>query len=182
MKRGGSAQKRGAYFFVIDAFLAASILSFTLVLLFTLFIDEPNIEQGFVYAHDYLNFLTTTEIRDFRHDDINDLITKGHITNTRLTLSEQVLIFYEEMGVLPGREYNITMLLAAAAESLPPTIAINVSLREKPDQVWKTLLFDQPPHTDTIRMTHLTARSVEYAVKNQDQLVGPYILEVDIWS
>ena len=182
MKRDGSTKKRGAYFFVIDAFLAASILSFTLVLLFTLFITEPETEQSFVYAHDYLNFLTTTELRDFRHSNITYLIDEGDITNTRLTMAEQVLVFYDEIGDLPGRKDNITMILTAAAESLPVTLAINVSLREKPNQVSKTLLFEKPPNLDTVRLIHLTARSVEYAVKDQDTLIGPYILEVDIWS
>ncbi len=168
--------KRGAYFFVIDAFIAAAILSFTLVLIFNLFIEQPSSEQSFTYAHDYINFLSTTEVRDFRHAVIDELISEGQITEVRHTLAEQVIIFFNQTEIL-----NATNLLAAAAESLPATLDINVSLK-KSGSATQTVIFEQEGSSELIPQLHLAARSVEYALINQTDIIGPYVIQVEVWT
>lgn len=165
--------KRGAYFFVIDAFIAASILAATFLIIFTLFIQAPSNKQSFTYAHDYLSFLTTTEARDFHHQDIQTLISNGDIDGKR-TLAQNVLLLNDV-----GKKENVSAILGAVAENLPASLALNVTL-QKPGMLTKEHLYSR---NGTVQpTTHLVARTIIYAVKSQDEILGPELLEVEVWS
>ena len=168
--------RKGAYFFVIDAFIAAAILSLTLVLIFNLFVSPTRTEQSFSFAHDLISFLTQTEVRDYRHSDITDMISKGHINDIRNTLSEEILIFFDKNDF-----GNASIILNASTQSLPQTLAINVSIFD-PATSTSTPLYERKEGSGLSKRSHLTARSVEYALDEQNQIIGPYVLRVEVWS
>lgn len=166
--RGGS--RRGSYFFVIDAFIAGAILVFTLVMIFNLFIAPRETEQSFTYAHDYLSFLTSTQVRDY-HDLLVDNLV---VPDRRKTLAEQVLIFHNA-----SNDSAAAVILGAAAQSLPSTVALNISLK---DGVTMTMLYNRSIDQIPAKRSHLVAKSIGYAIINQSALYGPLTLQVEVWS
>lgn len=175
--RGGS--RRGSYFFVLDAFIASAILVFTIVLVFSLFLSSRGTNQSFTYASDYLSFLSTTELRDYQSPVVDELVASGNITDTRKTIAQQLLTFYNESGGEPGSElHDAWLLLNESADLLPQDVAFNVSLH---GSSWNYTLYNRSVDGLYDGRTHLAVRSVEYAMINRASIFGPLILEVDVW-
>ncbi len=168
--------RRAAYFFVIDAFIAAAILSVTLVLIFNLFVGQTDSGQTFTYAHDFITFLAETEVRDYRHPTIANMVVKGDIEDPRKTLAEQVILDFAADNIA-----NASVILNASAESLPATLRINVSILD-PETKVRTQLYSQAPRVAREERLHLTARTLEYSLTPENQIIGPYILQVEVWS
>jgi len=168
--RGGL--RRGSYFFVIDAFIAGAILFLTLVVIFNFFVGPRQTEQSFTYAHDYLAFLTSTQVRDY-HDLTIDALS---ISDRRKSLAEQVLIFHNA-----SNDTAAAVILAAAAQSLPPTVLINVSVQEQAGSQ-SAVLYSRGLSETGQKRTHLVAKSVEYAIINQSGLYGPVVMQTEVWS
>jgi len=168
--------RRGAYFFVIDAFIAAAILGVTLVLIFNLFIGQTDSEQTFTYAHDFITFLAETEARDYRQATIANMVVQGYIEDPRKTLAEQIILAFAD-----GNLANATAILNASAESLPPTLRMNVSILDSVTRA-QTLLYSQAPVLAHEERLHLTARTLEYALTPENNIIGPYIIQVEVWS
>ena len=87
-------KKRGAYFFVIDVFVASAIVILALILIFNFFLRRPETEQPRLYADDYMDFLLTTEVREFQNTYKWNLTQNGTITNTHQSLFDQILEFH----------------------------------------------------------------------------------------
>lgn len=166
--RGGS--RRGSYFFVIDAFIASAILVFTLVMIFNLFVTPRDTQQSFTYAHDYISFLSFTQFRDYHDPSVEAL----NVPDERATLAEQVLLFHNA-----SNDSAAAVILAAAARSLPSTLALNVSLLVGANT---TLLYNQSVNQIPSKRTHLVAKSISYALLNQSALYGPVTLQVEVWA
>ena len=166
--RGGV--RRGSYFFVIDAFIAGIILIFTLVMIFSLFVAQRPTEQSFTYAHDYMMFLSTTEVRDY-HDATVDALT---VADRKKTLAEQVLIFHNQ-----SNDTAAAVILNATAQSLPDTVVINVNITTEGATM---SLYNRSLASASQKRTHLVAKNIAYAIINESQLYGPVVLQVEVWA
>lgn len=183
-KRGRTQRRRGSFFFVLDAFIAASILIFTLVLIFSFYAESRRTQQSVTYAQDYLAFLMTTQVNDYRVPSIMTMISSGAITNPRVTLAEQLLIFNANDD--DGDDEYAETLLELAAMSIPSTVDISVTLlplnsgegTERPPPIYAR----SSSSDSSARQTHLSAKSLAYAVGQENELYGPFILEVETWS
>lgn len=92
LKKGA---KKGAYFFVLDAFVAGIIVVSTLSVIFGSFGIADNPRQNYVLAEDFMKFLESTQIKSYAGDARYELEENGNITDTSLTLLEQVVLFYD---------------------------------------------------------------------------------------
>jgi len=168
--------RRGSYFFVIDAFIAASILVLTLTLIFNFFTSQRQTEQVFTYAQDYLDFLASTQVKDYRIPEITQLIVAGNITNTRVTLAEQVLIFN-----LSGQNQNAKTILEAVAKSVPENVDLMVTLVDRRTGMNATLYSRPSSNAGVGKQNHLSARSLVYTVVN-NTFYGPYAFRAEAWT
>lgn len=89
-------KKRGAYFFVIDVFVASIIIIIALIMIFNFFLKSPETEQSRLYANDFMNFLLTTEVRDFQNSYKTELVVNKNITNTQQSLFNQIIEFHKK--------------------------------------------------------------------------------------
>jgi hypothetical protein len=82
--------KRGAYFFVIDALIAASVIFISLIIIFTSHSMVPESSPSLRMIEDYMDFLTTTKVNQFQ----GEYVTSLNITGSANTLLEQLVEFY----------------------------------------------------------------------------------------
>ncbi len=169
--------RRGSYFFVIDAFMAAAILSFTLMLVFNFFAQQRQAEQSLTYAQDYLTFLTSTAVRDYRDPVVTDLMNGNPVTNPRATLAEQVLLYNYS-----GQNDNATRLLEAVAKSIPLSMGINVSVEEMSPPSSFSLYSRAISGGRSAATSHLVAKSLVYALVDQSTIYGPFVMVVEVSS
>lgn len=166
---------RGSYFFVIDAFVASSIFIVTIVVVLNLSLSQHSSEQTFSYASDYMDFIATTELRDFNSLDVINLTAQGNITDVRATISEQVLIFHNtSRGIL------IPKLLNRTTDIIPANVEINFTLQEPNGTL--VPLFQTDLTNVQRKTTHLAVAQVAYALINESNLYGPVVLKVEVWS
>lgn len=172
--RGG---KRGSYFFVLDAFIASAIFVLTIILVFSLFVAPARTEQSFATASDYLTFLSTTEIRDFHSVNMTKMRADGEITDSRLTIAQQLVLFHNATPVgdpclLCQKLVNIT------AGSLPNNVAVNLSIHTSSEN--ESFYSYNVTDVSTLK-THIVTKSIEYALINDSILVGPVALVMEVW-
>ena len=93
--------KRGAYFFVIDALIAASIIILSLIIIFTSHAIIPEAGPTLRMVEDYTDFLINTRVREFQGVYVQSLVDDGNITDQDNTLLEQLTEFYyyNESGI-----------------------------------------------------------------------------------
>lgn len=82
--------KRGAYFFVIDALIAASVIFVSLIIIFTTHSRVPEASPSLRMIEDYVDFLTNTKVNQFQ----GEYVTSLNITGSDNTLLEQIIEFY----------------------------------------------------------------------------------------
>lgn len=107
--------RKGSYFFILDAFIAAVILFITLISINNAGIEEPIIQTTSFTSNDYILLLSNTELRDFSNSYMNYLRAEGAITDSRISVMEAVIDLYN--GPTPD---NATMFLDSFTPSLIP--------------------------------------------------------------
>lgn len=164
--------RRGSYFFVIDAFIGAAILIFTLLLLFSIYLNREGPEQSFTFASDYLRFVGTTEARDYDDAYVQQLIDDGDIVDARATLVDQMLRFHRL-----GEDAKAREIAKRTSEVVPVTLAINLSIQ---DDVGNHTVYNRSITVVEARPTHQVARSLEFAIVD-GSLYGPVTLQMEVW-
>jgi len=87
--------KKG-YFFIMDAFIAISVILLSLLLLFSFHSSQPYQLQGVYLSEDIMDIMATTKVFEINNDFVYSLFAAGadNITNTDNTLLEQTGDFY----------------------------------------------------------------------------------------
>jgi len=86
-------KKRG-FFYVVDAFVAVSILIVTLLLMYSTNLNKPVEIQTSTLSADFMELLSGTIIAESSSSYITELRDQGVIKHTDLTLLEQAVEFY----------------------------------------------------------------------------------------
>lgn len=79
-------RKRGALFYIIDAFVAASIIALTLTIIFATQLNAPKTEAAEDALDEYTNYLETTIIRNAPGTTKTTLINERLVDNPENTL------------------------------------------------------------------------------------------------
>lgn len=86
--------KRGAYFFVLDAFIAGIIIISTITVIFGSFAVADDSRQSYSLAETLMTFLETTELQSYGGDSRFTLSSNPNFDSS-LTILEQIVHFYE---------------------------------------------------------------------------------------
>ena len=162
--------KRGAYFFVLDAVISSIILLVTVYFILSLRTKAPETIQSYTQAEDFVDFMMKTQVRDFNGDYVKILINDSNITNTRRTLFEQVgeFHFYNKSAI------NWNFMEEIANSSL---------LSQQGMQVWfeQDLIYNRS--SDRLNKAHivLSSKKMSFLRINQSYVDGPHMVEVWIW-
>jgi len=85
-----------AYYFSLDAILGAGLLVMGLILVSTLYVDEPVTSASQHYAQDAINILSTAQLHEYNDPFITQLVNSGQIDNLNKTILEQAAQFWAE--------------------------------------------------------------------------------------
>ncbi|MFH1506339.1 MAG: hypothetical protein ABIE94_05130 [archaeon] len=164
-------KKRGAYFFVIDVFVASSIVILALILIFNFFLKKPEIEQPRLYADDFMGFLLTTEVREFQNDYKWNLTQNGTITNTHQSLFDQIMEFHNNSRDRIAFKFihNMTKGL------IPNHLGIEYTINNES-------IYNRSLTTRNTSSFLLSSKKIGFLRTNRTKLYGPVVCEVQIWD
>ena len=87
---------RKGFFFSMDSFMALSMFVIILVSMYVFFISVKSLDQQYYISEDLFDVFSEVEINELEYSNypyVSNLIAKGAINNTELTISEQIIEF-----------------------------------------------------------------------------------------
>ncbi len=167
--------KRGAYFFVIDALIAASIIFLTLIIIFATHNLSPQDSPTLRILDEYTEFLASTKIREYPGNYTRQLIDNHNITDLDNTLLEQLTEFhyYNQTGK-PTKRF-MTNLTSEITRGFIPTQR-SVLVRLGGDIIYNR---SNKPMQESDLV--LSSKRTGYKRINQTYIYGPISLEVTVW-
>jgi len=171
--------KRGAYFFVIDAMIASSIIFLSLIIIFTTYSIIPETNPAVRMAEDYTEYLINTRIRPYDIPDtyIHNLTNDGNITNLDNTFLQQLTEFY---FLNYSGQRNTTGIMASYIAEIskgviPKQRSFAVYMNNDSLYAW----IDMNQQEDAQLM--IIAKKIAFKRINDTYIFGPVMLEVRIW-
>lgn len=163
--------KRGAYFFVIDALIGGAIFLISIIVILGSYMTTAETRQSYLIAEDVMMMLQTTKVLEFRNDYIISLISNGSITNYNQPLSQQIAEFYftDQTTLATAMTGNILTSI------IPEQYGIIFSIDEHP-------IFNRTIARDINESRIvLSSRKIVFIATNQTQFYGPNITELKVW-
>lgn len=163
-------QRKGAYFYVIDAFIASIIILGALVVLFSQFTNAPNSKQAYYTAEDFISALESTPVRNIDDPLVRTWLTNGTITTPDISALQQIGVFN-----LSGNSQNAQTLSRILADQTAQNVGLEVLLNGQ-----RLYIRETRPQSSADNL--LSARRVLLLRKNTTALYPPAILEVRTWQ
>ncbi len=166
--------KRGAYFFVIDALIAASIITMSLIIIFTSHNLRPDTNPTLRLVEDYSDFLITTKVREFQGAYVQSLIDNGNITDRDNSLLQQLTEFY-----FYNKTRNNTQIMWNFTEEIshglvPQQRSVMLLIND-------TLIYTRQLTLPNQSNLMLSTKKLSFKKINDSYIYGPVVVEVMIW-
>ena len=166
--------RKGSYFYVIDAFIASTIIIAAIVILFSQFLAQASATQALYTADDFLATLDSTQVRSYDSAQLRQWTTDGTISNNKLSMLEQMALFYAKLDT-PKAQAMATM----TGQNTPEHVGIEI-VAIMPGS--RTQLYLRAPRPQDTAETLLTAKRIIILQKNPADLYPPVIIEVRTWQ
>jgi hypothetical protein len=164
-------QRKGSYFYVIDAFIASVIVITALVVIFSTFFAQPSSTQVYYTGEDLLTSMESTSSRDYDSTVVRAWIANGTITDPKRTLLQQLALFEAT-----GNAGNTTGVLSGMiAASTPTNIDIEILVNGRQCYIRQSRL---QANADTL----LSAKRVVLLRQSPTELYNPIIVEARTWQ
>jgi hypothetical protein len=175
--------KRGAYFFVIDAMIAASIIFLSLIIIFTTHSLSPPSESSLRTVQEYTDFLINTKIRGFQGSYTQSLINDGNITNLDNTLLEQLTEFFylNESGKRDTMLIMNNFTNETSRGVIPAQISFAVYLNNTATN-YGLLIYTKTKNKIEDSKLGMSTKKISFKRINETYIYGPIILEVRVWT
>ena len=173
--------KRGAYFFVIDAFIAASIIFLTLMLIMNTHAAKPESAPTLRMVEDYTTFLMNTRIRDFVGPYTETLVNNHNITNLDNTLLDQLTEFYYYNST--GKNMSATMNISDIMADFTREISQSIMSSQRSFAIYinDSLIYNRTQKDPEYSELLLSSKKISYKRINDTYIYGPVIVRVSIW-
>ena len=162
--------KRGAYFFVIDALIASSIIFISLIIIFSTHTYRIETNPSLRLVNDYTNYLITSEVREISGHYTTELIENKTITHLDNSLLQQITEFYYFEEDLFLRNFIKEISLSIIPNQRSFAIYIN-----------DTLAFNRTNTLEKDANLMLSSKKIAFNRINQTMVFGPIIVEVKLW-
>jgi hypothetical protein len=168
-------QKRGSYFFVLDALIGGIIILIALVTVIDSYGSSQSNEQPLTLVQDMLTYLRNTEVRDFQGTYTQQLLNDGNITDPERTLLEQTAAFHRTNNLTAGRAFLDEII----SEALPPQYGVQFIYNASTSG--GTVMYERAPFARQDAATSLSVRRSSILLINKTTIYGPHPVEVSIW-
>ena len=162
--------KRGAYFFVLDAFIAGIIIVSTMSVVFAIFSVQDDSRQSYSLAENFMAFLENTELRSYGGEARFQVASNPGYSSS-YTLLEQIVVF-NELDNLDAAEIllNDTMRLAPSNAGVGFNITNGTSV--------ESLYYDG----DFIEQSEARLGVVSRRIVISPETNNAFVAEVHIWQ
>ncbi|MFH0870435.1 MAG: hypothetical protein V1866_05260 [archaeon] len=164
--------KRGAYFFVIDAFIASSIIIIALMAIFTTRNVRPESGPALSMIEDFANYLQSSKLNEVQGSYVMNLSNSSNITSLDNTILEQAVIFYYYNSSNVTRISQLIDATTRSASSQQRSIIIYLN---------STLIYNRSLSPSSSSDLMLTTKRVVFKRMNETFVFGPLIVEVKLW-
>lgn len=167
--------KRGAYFFVIDALIGSSIIFLGLIIIFNSHVTKTESDTSLRMLSDFITVISTTKIRSFQGAYVQSLINDGNITNRDNTLLEQLTEFYD-LNQSGAKDTTLIMeqyLTEISKTVIPDYRSIAIYMNDTQLYGVQTILPEEAG-------TGLSAQRITF-YRNSTYIYGPVLFEVRVW-
>ncbi|MBN1793205.1 hypothetical protein JW826_05985 [Candidatus Woesearchaeota archaeon] len=162
--------KRGAYFFVIDAIIAGVVLVAGLMFIFSTYSVKPESDPTVRASEDFLLFISSTKIRDYYNPVISNMTLDGNITRIDNTILEQMMEFYYN-GKQPQLEaLALNVINNVVSPERSAVIVIN-----------STIIHNKTVTPMERSKLLVSAKRMSFTRINETLIFGPVWIEVKIW-
>jgi hypothetical protein len=162
--------KKGAYFYVIDAFIASIIIVAAIIVLFSQFYTTSPSSQAYYTAEDFLSAMESTPVRNIDHPLVRAWLSNGTITDPQQSILNQISLFNAS-----GQRQEASNLTRIIADQTAQNIGLEVLIDGK-------RLYIREPRSQTSADSLLSARRIVLLRKNTTALYPPTIIEVRSWQ
>lgn len=172
--------KRGAYFFVIDALIAASVIFVSLIIIFTTHRMVPESSPSVRMIEDYMDFLATTKVNQFQ----GEYVTSLNITGSDNTLLEQLIEFYYYNTTgndTSQRMWNFTQEISKGV--IPDQRGLMVYINDRINNLNSLIYYHNNSPIEESSLA-LSSRKISFKkITNETGtfIYGPVILDVKVW-
>ncbi|MGV8150188.1 MAG: hypothetical protein ACP5NV_00495 [Candidatus Woesearchaeota archaeon] len=178
---------RKGYFFILDAFIAATILVVSLVFIFNSDVAISQRSRDYSQAETVANFLLDTKLEDLDNQYVENLIINGTISNPRNTIVQQLDIFYYNANYLCIDDEcrdKYTILSENLFKNITSPIVSNkygysYTIRESSNNL--TVYADSIASYNSSNFRLVTKR-ISYSLINETTIFAPHIVELALWQ
>lgn len=169
--------KRGSYFYVIDAFVASTILILTIILIGSYSATETSVEKDVFLIEDVFIYLQGTEVRDADSPVIRYLLDNGLINRTEdpiLTMMGKLYAKNESGCVECGRalrNYSKEMV----EQNIPGWLGASLSINA-------TIMYARSPQTLASANKHFASTRLIFYRINTTDMYGPIPTTIEVWQ
>jgi hypothetical protein len=170
--------KKGAYFFVMDAVIAGAVLVAALLFIFSSFSSAPERDTIVSTTEDFSNYLHSTTMRQYSSPAVNAMIEDGNITNLDNTIAAQIVEFYQS-----GKVDEANNLTADVARSIVPADrGLIIEFQLASESLIYNSTFHKDPATLNSSSLVISAKRLTFRLVNETTLFGPVWVEVKVWA
>ncbi|MBW2971000.1 hypothetical protein KY320_02465 [Candidatus Woesearchaeota archaeon] len=169
--------KKG-YFFVLDAFVALTVVVLSLVLIFSFHTQKPYQIQSITLSDDTMDVLSSMKVYEINNEWVFSQYTNGsqNISNPDSTLLEQAAIFYLTNRVELGDRFVGEVTSGILPERYGSLLRLYNSTNE-----YNVLINSGDVTQDDARMLVVSKRLL-LVMADDEQLLSPIIAEVRVWE
>ena len=169
--------KRGAYFFVLDALIGGAIFIISLIVIISSFMNAPQTRQTLTQSDDIMNIMMSTKIIEFRNDYVEYLKDTNQIVNHDNTIFEQIVEFHYEG--MENHTYNLTKSILNNLIGEQYGISYGIVNMSNGNTF---VIYNRSMNDINNSRFVLTSRRITFYAPNETVLIGPDVTELRIWN
>jgi hypothetical protein len=177
--------KKG-YFFILDAFIASTIIAVSLVSIMNSDVAVGQRTNEYAQADAMTQFLLDTKLADLDNQYVKSLIADGTITNPRNTIMAQIDTFYYTAYYICNnascRSINInfskTLLQNISEPIISQKYGYDYSIM---DDSRNYSIYNRSGDTWSSSRFRVVTKRVSYAAINSTSVFKPHIVEFSLW-
>jgi hypothetical protein len=169
--------RRKGYYFIIDALIGSTIIFLSLMIILNGNVRPTKVQYNYEMAEEYSTFLLNTKLEDLSNPYVDYLIDTKKINNTKITIMEQVDLFYYNDNLPDARD-----IIKNLTESLiPEKYGFSYSIINGSTNKSTTIIYAQGVANLKDAKIIIASRKVTFLQINSSTMFGPAMAEIKIW-
>ncbi|HGJ65162.1 TPA: hypothetical protein ENS27_07200 [bacterium] len=184
--------KKKGYFFILDAFIAATIITVSLVTIMNSDVAVEQRTKEYSQVEGITLFLMDTKLEDLNNQYVKSLIANGNITDPRNSVMEQIDWFYYKAKyvckTLDCSQINYNLSRDLLKNISEPVISqkygfnyliIDTSVNSI---IYNYSVYNRSLETRSASSFIVINKRISYVKYNQTAVFFPHIVEFSIWT